>query len=189
MKNFSLIIAVDNENWIWKDGALTWSIPEDMKHFKETTQSTQDPQKKNAVIMGRKTWESIPEKFRPLKWRVNCVLSSSPENIQSGDDTQCYTSLDSCLKVLERNNSIESIFIIGWAQLYNEVLKDNRLEKAIITRIYHKYHCDVFFHGLPLNFELSSRSEMKNHEGVEFEFSVYSRKTSFFQKIKKLFNK
>lgn len=56
-------------------GALPWSLPGDMAYFKELTSRTADPAKQNAVIMGRKTWESIPAKFRPLKGRINVVLT------------------------------------------------------------------------------------------------------------------
>jgi len=160
-----------------------------MKHFKETTSNTQDKAKKNAVVMGRKTWESIPEKYRPLSNRLNCVLSKNYDKIALEDGVLSFWNFEECLLSLSQNDIVENIFIIGWAQLYNEVLKDKRLAKAYITRIYHKYHCDVFFHGLPLDFELSSRSDMKNHEWVEFEFSVYSRKISFLKKIKKIFTK
>jgi dihydrofolate reductase/thymidylate synthase len=56
-------------------GSLPWSLPGDLKYFRELTQRTSDPAKQNAVIMGRKTWESIPVKFRPLAGRINVVLT------------------------------------------------------------------------------------------------------------------
>jgi len=65
-KKFSIVIAVDDKNGIGKEGALAWSIKEDMQFFKHITTNTQKKGKQNAVIMGRKTWESIPEKYRPL---------------------------------------------------------------------------------------------------------------------------
>src|SRR5689334_4792565 len=71
---FSIIVAVDEQFGIGRNKLLPWNIPGDMKHFKEiTTRSSEG--KQNFVIMGRKTWDSIPEKFRPLPGRVNCVLS------------------------------------------------------------------------------------------------------------------
>lgn len=56
-------------------GTLPWSIPGDLRYFKELTSRTADPGKQNAVIMGRRTWESLPPKFRPLPGRLNVVLS------------------------------------------------------------------------------------------------------------------
>jgi len=76
MKNFSVILASDEKNGIWKSWVLAWRISEDLKYFKKiTTDSESD--KKNAVIMGKNTWESIPDKYKPLPSRINCILSRS----------------------------------------------------------------------------------------------------------------
>lgn len=189
--NFSLIIALDNENGIWKNNDLAWSIPEDMKHFKDITTKTEDPKKQNAVVMGRKTWESIPKKYRPLKNRYNCILSRSYEdekiNAEWGIE---FNSLDACLSHVEKKPDIETVYIIWWAQIYNQVAQDERLEKAYITRIYDKFHCDSFFDWLPTwKFDRTSRSEMKVHENIEYEFTIYERKRSFLGKIKNIFKK
>ena len=76
MRNFSLVVAAtEPEFGIGLDGSIPWRIPEDLKFFKETTTFTKDESKQNAVIMGRKTWESIPSKYRPLPSRLNIVLT------------------------------------------------------------------------------------------------------------------
>jgi hypothetical protein len=71
--------------------------------------------------------------------------------------------------------------------LYNQSIKHPNFKKAYITRIYEKYHCDVFFDWISLNFDLISRSERKEHNWVEFEFSVYEKKIPLLQKIKNIF--
>jgi len=190
MKKFSIILALDNENGIWKDWDLAWKLPEDMKYFKDTTSDTKDPKKQNAVIMGRKTWESIPEKFRPFSGRQNFILSRScDDNTQSKNWSYNFCSLDNCLNFIEKQNSIEQIFIIGWSQLYNEVLTHPCFETAYITRVYDKFHCDVFFHWLPDNFEEVSRSEMKEYKDLEYEFLIYKRKKSILSRIVSIFKK
>ena len=76
---FSLIVAMDSQNGIGKNGQLPWHLPADLKHFKEITCTVRDPKKQNVVLMGRKTWDSIPEKFRPLPGRINVVLTRHPD--------------------------------------------------------------------------------------------------------------
>lgn len=161
-----------------------------MKYFKDTTTKTKDPEKKNAVVMGRKTWESIPEKYRPFKKRENFILSRGYENGSvNSDGAHEFSDFDACLEVVSKMKNIEDVFIIWGSQLYNESIQHPNFKKAYITRIYSKFHCDVFFHWLPLNFKLTHRSEMKEHDGIEFEYSVYEKKISVLEKIKSLFKK
>ena len=76
MRSFSLVVAATVPDFgIGFNGSIPWRIPEDLKFFKDTTTFTKDNQKQNAVIMGRKTWESIPSKYRPLPSRLNIVLT------------------------------------------------------------------------------------------------------------------
>src|SRR5262249_730757 len=78
-KPFSIVVAFDSSYGIGKNGQLPWKLPADLKRFKEVTSTHKDPTKLNAVIMGRKTWESLPASFRPLPGRVNMVLSKQAE--------------------------------------------------------------------------------------------------------------
>eukprot|EP01084_Bolivina_argentea_P223488 378123_1 len=76
MRKFSLIVAATIPDFgIGLDGSIPWRIAGDLKFFKETTMVTKDRNKQNAVIMGRKTWQSIPNKYRPLPSRLNIVLT------------------------------------------------------------------------------------------------------------------
>ena len=76
MRGYSVVVAACKQTrGIGAGGQLPWTLRGDMQFFKQLTRSTQDPLKRNAVVMGRKTWQSIPERFRPLADRVNVVLS------------------------------------------------------------------------------------------------------------------
>jgi dihydrofolate reductase len=77
-KGFSVVVAATTTNGIGVGGKLPWSLPQEMARFKKLTSITQQKNKTNAVIMGRKTFESIPQKFRPLKDRLNIVLTTQP---------------------------------------------------------------------------------------------------------------
>ena len=80
MRGFSVIVAACKQtHGIGVGGQLPWSLRGDMQFFKQLTRSTQDPLKRNAVVMGRKTWQSIPERFRPLDDRLNVVLSRNAD--------------------------------------------------------------------------------------------------------------
>eukprot|EP01025_Chloroclados_australasicus_P040767 TRINITY_DN4276_c0_g1_i1.p1 TRINITY_DN4276_c0_g1~~TRINITY_DN4276_c0_g1_i1.p1 ORF type:complete len:572 (-),score=34.43 TRINITY_DN4276_c0_g1_i1:540-2234(-) len=151
-----LVVAVDDKFGIGKDGKLPWSVSEDLQYFKDLTSSAEQVGKQNAVIMGRKTYDSIPEKFRPLKNRLNVVLSRSAgnkndENVQmqsnvihaSRDDKHQDNGankqlqipqkiqLTSILEAVEwlqtKQDVIENIFVIGGGEVYRQVLTDPQL--------------------------------------------------------------
>lgn len=78
--DFHVVVAATKDMGIGKDGVLPWRLPSGMAYFKQLTASVGDPtsEARNAVIMGRKTWDSLPPKFRPLPGRVNVVLTRTP---------------------------------------------------------------------------------------------------------------
>ncbi len=174
-----MILAVDEKLGLGKDNTLSWRIPADMKYFKDVTSNTKDLAKLNAVIMWRKTWESIPAKYRPLPDRVNCVLSRSitDESINSKiDDFVLYfNSLDSCLEELNKKDNIEDVYIIWGAFLYNQIISDERLDKIYITRVFGDYDCDVFFDGIPESFSLESYTDEQEQNWIKFRFEVWKR--------------
>lgn len=170
---FSIILAVDEKNWLWKNNNLAWRLKTDMQYFKKTTVLTQDSNKINAVIMGRKTWESIPQKFRPLPGRLNFVLTRD-SNYQ---DEWCisWTSLDEILDIINLNPSVENIFIIWWSQIYNQVLSDKRLEKIYLTQVQWDYDCDVFFNWVPESFQLQEQTEIYEENNIKFQFKIFKK--------------
>ena len=177
---FSIILAVDDKNWIWKDNSLAWKISSDMKYFKKITSQTNDLWKMNAVIMWRKTWESIPAKYRPLPDRINCILTRSIKKSDIGspidDFTLYFNSLDHCLSELESKDNVEQIFIIWWANLYNQVLDHPMLDKIYITKVVWDYNCDVFFDWIPDNFIAESYTDIETEKSIDYSFWVYKRK-------------
>ncbi|CAR28565.1 hypothetical protein ZYGR_0S01980 [Zygosaccharomyces rouxii] len=100
-------------------GGLPWKLSQEMKYFRQVTTSTFTEGKSNAVIMGRRTWESIPAKFRPLKGRINVVLSRQFPSFQREDDRFLSNDLSHAIKSLQ-DLPVERIYIIGGAQLYTE---------------------------------------------------------------------
>ena len=172
MKSFSIIVALDSQNGIGKNGQLPWRLSLDLKHFKEITTAVADPAKKNALIMGRKTWESLPEKFRPLPGRVNVVLSQKGGlSLPSG--VLCFQSLDEALSQL--SSSIENIFVIGGAQVYAQAIGHPLCQKLYVTHVQGEHGCDAFFPPISHQFLPISASEPHTEGEQIFYFSDYSR--------------
>ena len=127
----SLIAAVARNRAIGKDNQLLWHLPEDMKHFRETTRG-------KPVVMGRKTWESLPEKFRPLPGRQNIVVSRDPAYKAHGADLA--GSLEGALALA---GGAEEVFVIGGAQIYAQALP--LADRFYLTRVFRAYEGDTHF--------------------------------------------
>ncbi|XP_017981305.1 PREDICTED: bifunctional dihydrofolate reductase-thymidylate synthase isoform X2 [Theobroma cacao] len=122
LRSYQVVVAATREMGIGKDGKLPWRLPSDLKFFKELTMTTSDPEKKNAVVMGRKTWESIPLEYRPLPGRLNVVLTRSESSkITTGENVVICGSISSALQLLAEVPyclSIEKVFVIGGGQIF-----------------------------------------------------------------------
>lgn len=157
MNDFSIVVAHDSELGIGKTGALPWRLKEDMKHFREMTTNGEH----NVVIMGRKTWESIPEKFRPLPNRINVVISRSTTYNPFG--ALCIRSLDCALaegtdewkpSCLPTHHG--KVFVIGGGQIYEEAIKHPLCAELWVTRASGSFDCDVRFPRYEDRFKLDS---------------------------------
>ena len=140
-----IIAAMDQEKAIGKDGDIPWHYPEDMNHFKEKTTGY-------SVLMGRKTYESLPEDFRPLPDRENIVLTrSDPEFNES---VKVVNSLEEAYQSAEN----EKLFIAGGASVYEQTLED--ADRMILTRIPETHDGDTFFPDWDEeNWDLESKRE------------------------------
>ena len=167
-----LIVARDQNGGIGKEGDLPWHLPTDLKFFQTTTRNTEDERAQNAVIMGRKTWESIPAKYRPLRDRWNIVVSRNAEYDTGGSAPVC-TSLNEAIDLARSNPLMESIFVVGGGMLYAEVLKREDLNAAWITEIDGAYGCDTFFPSLPPSFVEASSGETLTENNISFRFVRY----------------
>lgn len=172
-KPIDLIVALDKNNGIGKDGTIPWHIPEDLKRFSRLTRTTTDPDKHNAVIMGRKTWESLPEKFRPLPNRTNVVLTLSDSEFPGA--TAVHSFCDA-LGFVDHNPAVERIFVIGGAAVYKNAIK--YADSIYVTALDIEVVCDVFFPIIGPEFALSAWEAMHHHCGIDFEYLRYRRRTS-----------
>ncbi|OFZ62532.1 MAG: dihydrofolate reductase [Bacteroidetes bacterium RIFCSPHIGHO2_02_FULL_44_7] len=131
----ALIVAMDRERGIGRDNDLMWHLPDDMQFFKDTT-------KGQIVVMGRRNYDSIPEKYRPLPGRENVVLTRNADYLAEG--CAVFTSLDACLSAYAEENE-RRVFIIGGGEIYRLALEANAVDEMYITHINHVYGADTFF--------------------------------------------
>lgn len=167
----ALIVAMDLERGIGKDNDLMWDLPADMKFFKDTTLG-------QVVVLGRKNYESIPEKYRPLANRENAVLTRNKSYQAEG--AKIYHSLSECLKCYSEEEE-RTIFIIGGGEIYRQAMELDVVDEMYITHINKKYNADTFFPEFELNnwnteIILNHESDEKNEAG--FEVVKYIKKLS-----------
>ncbi|XP_027156366.1 putative bifunctional dihydrofolate reductase-thymidylate synthase [Coffea eugenioides] len=147
-RTYEVVVAVTSKMGIGMDGKVPWKLPTDLKFFKDITVTTSDPTKKNAVIMGRKTWESIPLEHRPLPGRLNVVLTRSGSfDIATAENVVICGSLLSALELLAASPyclSIEKVFVIGGGEILKESLNAPECDAIHITEIDADIECDTF---------------------------------------------
>ncbi|XVF01078.1 hypothetical protein REPUB_Repub04eG0056400 [Reevesia pubescens] len=147
-RTYQVVVAATKDMGIGKDGKLPWKLPSDLKFFKDVTLTTSDSGKKNAVIMGRKTWESIPLQNRPLSGRLNVVLTRSGSfDIATAENVVICGSMTSALELLAASPyclSIEKVFVIGGGQIFREFLNVPGCDAIHITEIETSIECDTF---------------------------------------------
>jgi dihydrofolate reductase len=140
------IVAISaHDRGIGYKGQLPWKISKDMDFFKRMTIGIGQ----NVVIMGRKTWESIPPKFRPFSNRWNIVLSKQVEFLESlPSHVTGATSLSEAIQTIQKSHlPIETIWIIGGSQIYQEALQKGVIDRVFVTVVKRdpQPQCDVFF--------------------------------------------
>ena len=174
----NIVVAVDTKNGIGKDGALPWDLTGDFKRFREVTSNTRSLKKKNVVVMGRKTWDSIPQEYRPLPNRMNIVLTRNkslrlPEGVLKADDFNQVLQMATNERL---KDIIETVFVIGGQQVYEEAIKYAECEKLYVTHIHNDFDCDTFFPPFENMFEPIQASDECKEGLITYHFEEYKRK-------------
>ena len=170
----NLIVAYCDKQGIGKDNKIPWNISNEMLYFKKITTYTNNPILKNVVIMGRKTWESIPQRFRPLSDRINIVLTKN-KNFEVNDGVFIADSLESSFDIIHKiqNSNKKNVFIIGGETLYREGIINKYCHKLYISEIYNKYECDRYFPDIPDKFKIMTVSNFCYESSVHYRKIVY----------------
>lgn len=155
----NIIAAIAKNGVIGDQGKIPWYITEDLKRFKELTTG-------HAVVMGRRTWQSLPVK--PLPNRENFVICSSLNyNLIDGDNfitrSSVLSALNTCYVLLNKN---QEVFIIGGSRIYQEALNLRCANTMYITNIHYEYNGDTYFPNV--DWSQWKEVERKDFEGYSF---------------------
>lgn len=159
----ALIAAHAQDRVIGIDNRMPWHLPEDMKFFRETTRG-------KPVIMGRKTWESLPDAFRPLPGRVNIVVSRNAAYPAVG-----ATVVGSLPDALTAAGNADIVFVMGGAELYRQALPI--ADRLYLTEIDADFAGDAFFPELAKDdWREAQRNPQVAASGLKFAFVTYERR-------------
>ncbi len=160
----SLVAAVAKRGVIGLNGTIPWRLPEDMARFRAVTIG-------HPVVMGRRTWDSLPDRFRPLPGRRNIVVTRNPG--WRADGAEPARSLEDALELVAGE---ERVSVIGGAELYAAALP--RADELVLTEIELDVEGDTFFPAYERSaFEEVGREELRSTEdGTRFAFVTYARR-------------
>ena len=159
-----LIYAHSRNGVIGKDGVLPWHLPEDLAHFKRTTLGA-------PVLMGRKTWDSVPPRFRPLPGRRNIVITRDAHWSAPGADRA--GTLEEALALC---TGAETAWITGGAEIFRLAMPYAHV--AVVTEIDADFEGDVHAPALGAGWRETAREAHVSQAGVPFSFVTYERASS-----------
>ncbi len=148
---FDMVVAADLADGIGAGGKLPWHLPADLAHLKRLTSDTEVPGTRNAVLMGRVTWDTIPDRWRPLPRRLNVVVSRQI-NLVVPDGVLRAASLNQALELARAPVDVERLFVLGGAEIYRQAIALPGCRRIYLTRVLGRFACDAFFPAIPSTF-------------------------------------
>jgi len=184
IKQIDLIACIDSNYRIGNNGQLLFNIREDMQRFKDITTSKGSKDREGVadmVIMGRKTWDSLPEKSKPLKGRVNVIITSSVDDVTTWSfkdyGTIAVPSLQKALDLYNECPEEYNVHIIGGGQIYAQAIEQGIPELLYITHVDSKGYGDTLFPSNFLDKYVEIADEGKRDNGTySYTFKTYARK-------------
>lgn len=155
----------------------------ELRHFSNTTKKVSDPSKTNVVVMGRKTYFGVPEDKRPLKDRLNVVLTRNPSKYVFPESVLVFNSLLEAIDHLESDNvdsKIENVWIVGGSSVYKEAMESEKCHRIYFTDVQGEFDCDTFFPEIGNNFQQVPNdpeipSEIQEENGIKYQYKIYEK--------------
>jgi dihydrofolate reductase len=170
LSSIILIAAIGKNQELGRNNDLLWRLKSDMQFFKTLTSG-------HWVIMGRKSWESLPPRFRPLPNRTNAVVSRNADF--SAEGAHVFSNLQSAIDEA-RTTQAEKIFIIGGAQIYRQALEENVVDEMYLTHVEGSFNdADVFFPKVEnADWKIEEFGRFEKDESNEFSGTFFHYKKS-----------
>ncbi|CAF3401811.1 unnamed protein product [Rotaria sp. Silwood1] len=187
-KLLTIVVALDDCNGIGRNDTIPWHIKNDLKFFRYVTSKVNDSNKQNAMIVGRKTYETFP---KPLPNRLNIVVTSNRTLPNTNyPNVTCVETFNDALKCANENSNIENIFIIGGVLIYEEAMKTNLVKRIFVTRVKGDFQCTAVWSSFDVSnfkriesipdeyrqfFENSDEKQNENNETPSYHLEIYER--------------
>lgn len=181
--NFNLIVACDKNKGIGCRGKIPWNLPLERKTFARIT-------KENIVLMGRKTYFSIPDKYRPLSDRINIVLSRQKDIVVPEEVIVARCFKEALSKASGIYNKGD-VWVIGGERIYKEAMDSPYCKYIVLTEIQARFECDRFFPDMNLSENMFEETDPEifklpskacNENGLKYIYRVFINKKYFFTK-------
>jgi dihydrofolate reductase len=164
----NIIVAFCKNRGIGIKNTLPWNLHNDLKRFQALTTN-------QSVIMGRKTWDSLP--IKPLSRRENIVVSNTMKEHMIFPKCSVQTNLKDAIEN-SKNRGFKQTWIIGGSSLYKEALEENYVNNIFATEIEGDYMCDVFFPEIPDNFKITASSEWYTYKFTDYRYVQYKNENT-----------
>ncbi|CAF2561970.1 unnamed protein product [Rotaria sp. Silwood2] len=187
-KLLTIVVALDDCNGIGRNNTIPWHIKNDLKFFRHVTSKINDSNKQNALIMGRKTYETF---LKPLPNRLNIVVTSNRALPNTNyPNVTCVETLNDALKCANGNLNIENIFIIGGVLIYEAAMKTNLVKRLYVTRVKGDFQCTAVWSSFDVSnfkriesipdeyqqfFEDSHENHDENDKTPSYHLEIYER--------------
>ncbi|XP_032675593.1 dihydrofolate reductase isoform X2 [Odontomachus brunneus] len=162
LPKLELIAAACENMGIGIKGNLPWRLKTEMEYFTRMTTKTKDNNKKNVVLMGRRTWDCLPKKDYGDKAIV------------------CESMLDALETIADMKSKVEKVWVIGGSRVYKEAMESPYFNRLYLTRVRKNFECDTFFPPIPDNFVLiqdpAVPQDVQEENGIEFVYEVYEKR-------------
>ena len=170
---YNIIVAIDLNYGIGYKNTIPWYIPDDLKRFSKLTRGAGN----NAIIMGRKTWVSLPNGV--LEKRDNLILSKSLNDEYfnlNGDLVKTFNNINDIINFCNRDMKYQQVWIIGGEEIYRQFLDKNIVDYVYMTRIQKFYNCDTKFPDSMMWWHCIQSGEETTKDGIKLLYNVYSKK-------------